>query len=126
MQRPIFPQSLFSSLIASSVAFLVAMGQLSATPVDLHVSPSGKVGASGSSIDPFPSLKDAVSAIAALPSDQKAQGVTVSLSGGIHHLPRGVVIGPSCSGTSGSPVIIMPEQGASPFSRPEYPSQQQN
>jgi hypothetical protein len=102
----------FPLLIAT--AFL-KIGALASASVELHVSPSGKAGASGSATDPLPSLKDAVNSIKSLSSDQKAQGVTVLLGGGFHFLPEGVTLDASCSGTSNAPVTICPETGATPL-----------
>jgi len=82
---------------------------------ELHVSPSGKEGASGSATDPLPSLIEAVKALKALPSERKSEGVTILLSGGTHFLPEGVVFDASCSGTSNAPTTIAPEPGANPI-----------
>lgn len=96
-----------------SLAALLLSTSLVASHTELHVSPSGKAGASGTAIDPLPSLKDAATALKALPPDQKAAGVTVLLSGRMHTLPEGVVFDGSCSGTSNAPVTITSEEGAS-------------
>lgn len=96
------------------VTAFLEIGALASASLELHVSPSGKTGASGSATEPLPSLKDAVNSIKALSPEQKAQGVTVLLSGGVHSLPEGVVIDSSCSGTSNAPLVITAEQGASP------------
>ncbi len=104
----------FTPLLTFFAASLVTVTALAATPVELHVSPAGKQGASGTQTDPLPSLQDAISAIKALPTDKKADGVTVLLSGGIYNLPEGVILDSSCSGTSNAPTTIAPEQGAVP------------
>jgi len=96
-----------------AIAF-IKIGALASASVELHVSPSGKTGATGSATAPLPSLKDAVNSVKSLSSEQKAQGVTVLLAGGFHFLPEGVVIDSSCSGSSNAPLVITAEQGASP------------
>jgi Right handed beta helix region len=95
-------------------ASLLLTAALSAASTELHVSPSGKPGASGTVQDPLPSLTDAVAALKALPAEKKNEGVTVLLSGGRHSLPDGVVFDASCSGTPSSPVVITAETGAVP------------
>ncbi len=102
-------------LTCSLAALLMLGAALNASPVELHVSPTGKAGASGTAIDPLPSLKEAATALKALPADQKAEGVTIFLSGGIHSLPEGVVFDESCSGTSNAPLVITGEVGATPI-----------
>lgn len=97
-----------------ATALLLLASSLIASPVELHVSPIGKVGASGTAIDPFPSLKEAATALKALPADQKAGGVAILLGNGMYSLPDGVVFDASCSGTSNAPVTITAEKGASP------------
>jgi hypothetical protein len=105
---------MLTPLLRFFAASLVTVTALAATPVEFHVSPTGKNGASGSTTDPFSSLTEAVTAIRALPSDKKMNGVTVSLSGGTHTLPAGVTFDGSCSGTSNAPLTITPEPGANP------------
>jgi len=105
----------FTTLLPFFAASLVTVTALAATPVELHVSPAGKQGALGTQTDPLPSLQDAISAIKALPTDKKTEGVTVLLSGGLYNLPEGVVLDSSCSGTSNAPTTIAPEQGADPL-----------
>ena len=99
-----------SGLLAT---LLLLSAPLGASPLELHVSPSGKVGASGTAMDPLPSLKEAAIALKALPADKRTDGVSILLSGGMHTLPEGVVFDASCSGTSNAPVIISAEKGAS-------------
>ena len=94
---------------------IVAMRVLPASPLELHVTPTGKANASGTATAPLASLQDAVTAIKSLSSDQKSKGVTVLLSDGMHSLPEGVVLDTSCSGTSNAPVTIAPDQGAAPI-----------
>ena len=94
---------------------LLLSAVLSASPLELHVSPSGKAGASGSAIDPLPSLKEAANALKALPADKRADGVSILLSGGMHTLPEGVVFDESCSGSSNAPFVITGEPGSTPI-----------
>lgn len=94
---------------------LLLSAALSASPLELHVSPSGKAGASGSAIDPLPSLKEAANALKALPADKRADGVSILLSGGMHTLPEGVVFDESCSGSSNAALVITGEPGATPI-----------
>ena len=97
------------------LASIVAMRALLASPLELHVSPTGKSSAGGTATDPLASLQDAVTAIKLLSSDKKNEGVSVLLSGGMHSLPEGVILDTSCSGTSNAPVTIAPDQGAAPI-----------
>jgi hypothetical protein len=101
--------------IRSLTTFLLLTGVLHSTPAEFHVAPTGKQGATGTKNDPFPSLKEAVTAIGALSTEQKNDGVSVYLSGGVHSLPDGVVFDAACSGSSTAPLIIAPEPGASPL-----------
>lgn len=96
-------------------SLLLLSGMLHASPVEFHVAPTGKQGAAGSKNDPFPSLREAVSAIGALSTEQKNGGVSVFLSSGVHGLPDGIVFDASCSGCSNAPLIIAPEPGTSPL-----------
>jgi hypothetical protein len=104
--------SLFSRSIAS---LLLLVAGLQASPIDFHVSPTGKQGASGSQSDPFASLTDALRAIKSLPSPSNAAGVSILLASGVHTLPEGVTLDSSCSGTSNAPLTIAPEPGAAPL-----------
>ena len=100
--------------LAASLLLTAALSAASAATTELHVSPSGKQGASGTAQDPLPSLKDAVTAVKALPADKKTEGVTILLSGGRHSLPEGVVLDATCSGSSNAPLVITAEPGAVP------------
>ena len=100
--------------LAASLLFSAALTTGMAASTELHVSPSGKPGASGTTQDPLPSLKDAVAAAKALPADKKADGVTILLSGGRHSLPEGVLLDATCSGSPGAPLVITAEPGAVP------------
>jgi len=53
------------------LASIVAMRALLASPLELHVSPTGKSSAGGTATDPLASLQDAVTAIKLLSSDKK-------------------------------------------------------
>ena len=100
--------------LAASLLFSAAFATASLASAELHVSPSGKPGASGTLQDPLPSLTDAVAALKALPAEKKSEGVTILLSGGRHSLPDGVVIDASCSGTPSAPLVITAEPGSTP------------
>jgi hypothetical protein len=101
-----------SGLLAT---LLLLSAPLGASPLELHVSPSGKVGASGTAMDPLPSLKEAAIALKALPADKRAGGVSILLSSGMHSIPEGVVFDESCSGSSNAPLVITGAPGETPI-----------
>jgi Right handed beta helix region len=97
------------------VSILLLTAALHASTVEFHVSPTGKQGSTGSKNDPFPSLREAVTAIRSLSTGQRTGGVSVFLASGVHSLPDGVVFDASCSGSSNAPLTIAPEPGTVPL-----------
>jgi Right handed beta helix region len=110
-----YPPSRIGLSFAASLLFSAAFATTTLASTELHVSPSGKPGASGSVQDPLSSLTDAVTTLKALPAKKKSEGVTILLSSGRHSLPEGVVLDASCSGTPSAPVVITAETGAIPI-----------
>jgi hypothetical protein len=96
-------------------ALLLLTGVLHSSNAEFHIAPTGKQGATGTKNDPFPSLREAVTAIASLSNEQKNGGVSVYLSGGVHSLPEGIVFDAACSGSSNGPLTIAAEPGTSPL-----------
>jgi len=87
---------------------------LHAAPVEFHVSPSGKVGASGGATDPLPSLVLARDAARALSPEQRSSGVTILMGNGLYSMPDGCTLDSHDSGTTNAPLLITAESGAHP------------
>ena len=93
---------------------LLAVQMINASPIELHVSTNGKIGATGNAADPLPSISAARDLIRTLPAERRSDGVNVLIGEGLYSIPNGVLLEAQDSGTVNAPIVYTAEKDAHP------------
>ena len=120
--QPSIPQHPFTPLTSCSpIARQRSHGQQdSNSTITLHVSQSASSSSSpapsGSASSPFPSIQQALDALAVLRISHPSAAVTILLDSGFYHLPQPLVLNASHSGDEAAPVSITSLHPSAPAS----------